>query len=250
MTSDESRLQLTVAMLSDTGVSRSENQDFGFVGALPGAPEWTLLAVADGLGGHAKGDWASERALDIVVERLGEQVVESGPVQAFERSIAAANKLLYNESRDLGWPGSATTLVAALVRGSEVWWANVGDSRMYRLANGALEQVSADHSVVAEQVRMGLLSPEAAETHPHRNVVTRTVGFEPWVEADIAGPFELGPGDVLVLCSDGLHGPVTDDEIAAIAAACPPDEAVARLVGLANAAGGPDNITVAIARLS
>jgi protein phosphatase len=236
-------------MLSDKGESRAENQDFGFAGPVPAAPQWTLLAVADGLGGHARGEWASQRTIALLLEGLGAALSEFSPPEAFERVIAHANKVLYNESRDFGWPGSATTLVAALVCGRKAWWVNVGDSRMYRLASGRLEQVSADHSVVAEQVRAGLLTPEAAEVHPHRNVVTRTVGFEPWVDVDTGGPLRLEPGDALLLCSDGLHGPVPDQVLATVLRESPPEEASERLVALANAAGGPDNITAVVAKM-
>lgn len=237
-----------MAFESDVGRSRSENQDFGFAGPLPGIEGWALLAVADGLGGHAHGEWASERAIGVVLEALPDLLRETTPAEALERAITAANRTVYNEARDNRWFGSATTLVLALVHAGEAWWANVGDSRIYGRFAGRLEQLSFDHSVVAEQVRAGLIAPEDAASHPHRNVVTRTVGFEPWVEADIAGPLPLARGDALLLSSDGLHGVVELETIEKVLAGHEPGEAAKRLIALANKAGGPDNITVAIGR--
>ena len=148
----------------------------------------------------------------------------------------------------MGAHGAATTLVLALFERERYWWLNVGDSRLYLHTDGGLRQLTTDHSWVQEQVARGMLDPVDARFHPNRNVVTRTIGFEPAVEADVAGPFTLAAGETLLACSDGLFGPVSDDSIATVLAEAAPDEACRKLIDLANEAGGPDNITVAIAR--
>ncbi len=239
---------LQIAAASDTGRSRSENQDFAYAGPLPGAEDWQLLAVADGVGGHARGEWASQRAIEVLAASLGDLLGQFGPAEALERAATMANTTVNREAASIGAPGAATTLVAALVRGYEAWWLNIGDSRIYRFSAAGLEQVSADHSWVAEQVRSGQLSAEDARHHGRRNVVTRTVGFDASVSPDGGGPITLEEGDALLLCSDGLHGPVDDARIAATIAELDPQFAVSRLVELANEAGGPDNITAVIAR--
>jgi len=148
-------------------------------------------------------------------------------------------------------PGLATvgaTVVAALVHGSRLWVVNVGDSRAYLLHGGRLERVSADHTLVQRQVDAGILSPAAARDHPGRHVLEQNLGRRPEVEPHLETR-ALGPGDVVLLCSDGLWGVVAEDRIAAILAADPPEAAVRRLVDLANEAGGPDNISAIVARV-
>jgi len=248
MTAREDSPQLQTAAKSDTGLSRSNNQDFAYAGPLPGAEDWTLLAVADGLGGHARGEWASERTIGLVAASLAGHLESGDAGAALAAAAEDANATINLEARQQGSPGAATTLVAVLCRGTEWWWCNVGDSRLYFLSGGSLQQVSNDHSWVEEQVRAGLLPPDTANHHPNKNVVTRTIGFEPAVTADIGGPLEIKLGEALVLCSDGLHGPVSDDEIASAVAALDPGLAADRLIELANAAGGPDNITVVIGK--
>ena len=140
----------------------------------------------------------------------------------------------------------ATTLVAALVRGHSAWLASVGDSRAYLFHQGELTQRTQDHSWVAEQIRAGRLTEEEAEHSEFRNVITRAVGVADTVEPDKVGPISLPAGSLLLLCSDGLHRVVSDDEIAAVLASGTPQEMAERLIALANEAGGPDNISVAI----
>lgn len=241
--------RLTIAARSDTGRSRSANQDYAYAGALPGAPEWTLLAVADGLGGHARGEWASQRTIELIAGSLGALLLDHTPDAALARAIRTTNTAVHTEGRALGASGAATTLVLALVRGREAWWANAGDSRLYRHHAGSLQQVSHDHSWVAEQVRAGRLPSSSLKDHPEKNVVTRTIGFEPDLAPDVSGPLLLRDSETLLLCSDGLHGPVPDDQLSRCTTDLEPALAVERLVDLANEAGGPDNITVVIARL-
>lgn len=241
--------KLVTAARSDTGRSRKANQDYAYAGGLPGSSDWTLLAVADGLGGHARGEWASQRAIELVAGELGGLLAELEPPDALKKAIESANAAIHHEGQAMGAAGAATTLVCALIRGREAWWANVGDSRIYRSHRGSLTQVSNDHSWVAEQVRTGRLTESALKAHPEKNVVTRTVGFEPQVAPEVGGPLLLREGEALVLCSDGLHGPVPDDLVARAVSELEPEHAAERLIELANEAGGPDNITVVIGRM-
>jgi len=240
---------LRIAARSDTGISRSQNQDYAYAGPLPGAEGWSLLAVADGVGGHARGEWASQRTIELLASSLGSQLKDAEPREAFANAVALANVAVNREAREQGAAGAATTLVAAVCHEGQAWWANVGDSRLYLVSGGKPVQVSSDHSWVAEQVRAGAIAPEDARNHPRRNVVTRTVGFDAQVSAETGGPIPLSPGETLVLCSDGLHGPVDALEIARTVQGLDPELAAERLVQLANAAGGPDNITVVIGRM-
>ena len=225
------RPEFAIASLTDTGRTRSRNEDALLVRSFG---KWTLLCVADGLGGHERGDWASARA--------------TPPEAALRSACAAANESVYREAMpQAGGQHSATTLVAALVSGHEVWWLNVGDSRLYLYSTGTLRQVSEDHSWVAERVREGALPAMALRTHPRRNIVSRTVGFEPAVEPD-TGSLRVGMGDTLLLCSDGLFGPLTEQEIADALTGNDLAGVAASLVDLANRAGGPDNITVVLGR--
>lgn len=238
---------LTVAGLSEVGRVRARNEDAFLARAIQG---WTLLCVADGLGGHARGDWASARAVEVFSGHMERLLGEADPEAALRAACAAANEALYREGSTRGSElHAATTLVAVLVRGAEAWWLNVGDSRLYLLSGGRLRQVSADHSLVAEGVREGVLPASALRDHPRRNVVSRTIGFEPEVTPD-TGELGLEPGNTLLLCSDGLFGPVPDEEIESVLAELDSPAAARRLVQLANDAGGPDNITVVVARFS
>lgn len=239
---------LQTAARTDIGRSRRRNEDAYIAGHLAGAPGWTVLAVADGLGGHARGDWASERTIELLGVELGPLLAEGAPETALRTAVSKINWQLHAEARTLGANGAATTLVLALLRGAEYWWLNVGDSRLYLHAPAGLRRLSRDHSWVQEQVDSGALDPAEARLHPYRNVVTRTIGFGTSVEPDIAGPFVLAPGETLLACSDGLFGPVADEAIAETLARLEPGAAARRLIELANEAGGPDNITVALAR--
>lgn len=239
------RPEFAIASLTDTGRTRSRNEDALLVRSFG---KWTLLCVADGLGGHERGDWASARATEVFAERLEEALSRMPPEAALRSACAAANESVYREAMpQAGGQHSATTLVAALVSGHEVWWLNVGDSRLYLHSTGTLRQVSEDHSWVAERVREGALPAMALRTHPRRNIVSRTVGFEPAVEPD-TGSLRVGIGDTLLLCSDGLFGPLTEQAIADALSGSDLAGVATSLVDLANHAGGPDNITVVLGR--
>ena len=223
------------AYLSDTGRKRRRNED-AYVVQPP------LFAVADGMGGAQAGELASRLA--------AEALRENGGAGNGEERVAAlmqeANRRVYERSsKDSAVSGMGTTMTVALVQEGEVVVGHVGDSRAYRLRDGRLEQLTEDHSLVAELMRDGKLSPEEAETHPQRSVITRVLGTDPDVDADI-DRVDARPGDVFLLCSDGLTSMVGDEAILRIVEENRQDlEAAARaLVQTANRSGGEDNITV------
>ena len=220
---------------TDVGRQRSANED-----SLVVRPP--LFAVADGMGGAKAGEVASAVAVD-AVEGAQES---SEPTEAQLANIVRdANRRIYDLAvADESRRGMGTTLTLAKLHGDEVSLAHVGDSRAYRLRGGELEQLTRDHSLVAELERSGQITPEAAEHHPQRSIITRALGPEPDVEVDtytLAGR----EGDVFLICSDGLTSMISDDEVASILrSAGSLDEAADELVRAANQSGGKDNITV------
>lgn len=219
------------AALSDIGLRRPVNQDAFF-----STPR--LLAVADGVGGGPGGEVASHLAVDALAAGPGD----------LRSLVSAASAAVYDAAQaDPSLTGMATTLTAAQFVPGGLTVAHAGDSRLYRLRDGALEQLTADHAVVAQLVRDGLLSAARAETHPMRNVLTRALGRDRDTDFDTF-VVPVRPGDVFLLCTDGLTKMVDSDAIAAtIDEADTLDDAALRLVRAANAAGGRDNITVVLA---
>lgn len=234
---------LETASLSDVGIARSENQDA--CAELEGAAGARLLLVADGMGGHRGGATASRLALHVIGE-LFEKHPQADPGLLSE-AFACANERVHRaaqESTEL--LGMGTTCVALLIAGNgSAWVAHVGDSRAYRLRGGRLERLTNDHSTVAELERRGLITPEEAAVHPRRNEILRSIGVEPSVEPEIS-PVEVEVGDEFLLCTDGLTGVHTDEEIEALLRSRPPSEAVRELVDSTLARGAPDNVTVVL----
>jgi len=226
---------------SDVGRQRSSNED-----SLLLSPPF--FAVADGMGGAKAGEVASK----IATEAFGLGTDDDVPPERRLESIARhANQRIYElASEDESRRGMGTTLTAAMVAGDEVSIGHVGDSRAYRLRDGTLEQLTKDHSLVAELERTGQISPEAAEHHPQRSIITRALGPEPDVDVDtytVSGR----EGDVYLLCSDGLTGMISDEEVASIMRSCESLKKCAEaLVRAANQSGGKDNITVVLFRLA
>ena len=228
------------ASRTDTGRQRNANEDAYF--ASP-----PLFGVADGMGGAQAGEVASQLAAESfeAVSR-GEESPE-----AYLRAIAkTANARIHHLAQaDESRSGMGTTLTAALVDGDEVGFAHVGDSRAYLFRDGELKLLTSDHSLVEELRRQGRLTDEQAEDHPQRSIITRALGPERDVDIDTM-TYQARPGDVYLLCSDGLTTMVREDRIASILAAAKTlDEAVSQLVEEANEAGGRDNITVIAFRL-
>jgi protein phosphatase len=224
---------------TDVGLVRSDNEDAYLVNP-------PLLAVADGLGGHLAGEVASS----IAVETLLADAPRSADAKALARAVRTANAAVI-EAADSGRGrfGMGTTLTAAMIDGTRIVLAHVGDSRAYLLHFGALAQVTHDHSMVADMVRNGTLTAEEARVHPNRSVITRALGSDPNLLVDTY-EIEAAPGDRLLLCSDGLTGMVDDPEIERIlSTATSAEEAVDRLIEGARDAGGQDNITVVVAQI-
>ena len=229
------------AAISDTGRRRRRNED-AFVCEPP------LFALADGVGGAQAGEIASRLATVAVREGAGS---DESPEARVTAAIQEANRRIYRRSsEDEATSGMSTTMTVALVHDGEVTIGHVGDSRAYLVRDNRLEQVTEDHSLVAELVRSGKLTPEEADTHPQRSVITRSVGSEPDVDVDVFSvPAE--PGDLFLLCSDGLTDMVDDDTILTIVTRNRRDLDVAAraLVNAANRGGGEDNITVVVFEL-
>jgi protein phosphatase len=237
---------IDTASLTDVGRRRPSNQDvFGGRLVASGA---RLMIVADGMGGHAGGATASRLAVEAVETALEDS--SEAPGEALRAAMEAANARVYEQAaNDVSLRGMGTTGVAMLFHpDGTAWLANVGDSRAYRLRDGQFEQLSLDHSLVAEMERRGLITAEEAKHHPRRNEVLRSIGVAPEVSIDIS-QVELRAGDRYLLCSDGLTGVVSDARIATLLAAPTLTDAARQLVDAANAGGGPDNITVQIARI-
>ena len=240
------QLRLEFAELTDVGRRRDSNED-SMTRLVPKDPKLmerkgAIFVVADGMGGHAAGEVASEIAVETVREEYYESPSDE-VMQILAQAIKQANQVIYDRAIEQATrAGMGTTCVAVVVRGPLAYIANVGDSRVYLIRGGQIRQVTHDHSWVAEQVRAGMLTDEQARTHAHRNVITRALGTQPEVEADLFVE-PLQDEDYLLLCSDGLSGPVPDEEMNRIVSSSTPQEAVRGLIGHANEQGGPDNIT-------
>ncbi len=229
---------LAVAARSNIGKVRQSNQD-----ALISAPEMRLWGVADGMGGHNGGETASASARDGLLEQLSGKSPEQG---ALRTAIGAVNRSLYlQQKEDDALSGMGTTLTVLWLSDHCVYLGHVGDSRAYRLRDGELKQITDDHSVVAELLRSGMLTPEQAANHPLRNVITRAVGTEDGIEIDLMCE-ERRPGDVWLVCSDGLHGMVTDEKMAEIIKSCKLEKAADKLIAAALEAGGRDNVSLVL----
>ena len=246
------QLRLDVAQLTDVGRRREHNEDnMAFV--IPKdlqvmASKGALFIVADGMGGHAAGEVASEIAVD-TVSNMYYQEDSNDVTVSLLRAIRRANASIHQRAAEnLLRSGMGTTCVAAVLRGNMAYIANVGDSRAYLLRGNQVKQISHDHSWVAEQVRAGLLTEEQARTHAQRNVITRCLGTQAEVDIDVFHE-ELYEGDSLVLCTDGLSGLVSDEELQRIVDQFVPQESVYHLVERANENGGPDNITAIVMRV-
>ena len=254
---------------TDIGRTRDHNEDFIgdprlFEARVGGAGKldergW-LFAVADGLGGHARGEIASRLAVETLFTSYyaGRQDLRD-PKERLKQAFAAANSAVYQAGHLMLADGSGsdlspqdaplsrmgTTLVAAVVLQHTIFVGNVGDSRAYVLEGNRLSQISEDHSLIAEEVRQGLIGAEEARNLPLRNVITRALGARESLNADFFWRTWPGKGRLL-LCSDGLHGPVKDPVIESTLKEYQPAEAARRLIEAANAAGGPDNISVVV----
>lgn len=233
--------------MTDIGRKREINQDYVFatdetIGNLP-----NLLVVADGMGGHRAGDFASRFTVEVLAEEV-QNSKEPHPEQILGNAIQTANERLMEEAaKDSRLEGMGTTLVAATILDHVLYFANVGDSRLY-LINKEIRQLSKDHSMVEEMVRLGGLTEEEAKHHPDKNIITRAMGVKDKVEPDFF-EYRLKGGDTILMCSDGLTNMVDDDEIFQIVkSARDIVEAVETLIQRANENGGSDNIGIVLAQ--
>ena len=235
---------LRYAAVTDVGLVRQNNEDSYYIGCPLGGLEENLFIVADGMGGHKGGEYASHFVVQKIPELLKRRTVRGNLPAALQEAVERTNKALYQISQDEeALNGMGSTLVLAYFD-KEVWRIiNVGDSRAYTYYQDQLEQITVDHSLVEELVRSGKLDRDDPLYHANRNVIMRAMGVDAYVEEDL---FEVPArsGMRLLLCSDGLHGLVDDETIARVLGEEPdPDQAIERLVNLAKEAGGKDNVT-------
>lgn len=239
-------LVVTAAGLTDIGCKRTINQDTlgDRVGQFADRLEQhgLLYAVADGMGGHAHGEVASALAIETLFARYYAVDPAQAPQQTLDRVLRATNTTVHDASRAAGGEPMGTTLTTALLRGNALYVGNIGDSRTYLIRDGRIKQLSHDHSLIGEQIRRGLLTEQQARASAIRNVITRAVGYSAEVEPDVFA-FTIEADDRLLLCSDGLHGLIENEELAHILGTGPLDEAVRAAIALARERGGPDNIT-------
>jgi len=241
------------AAATDTGMRRSNNQDSYTAVRASHAEAWKqrghVFLVADGMGAHAVGELASKMACDLLPHNY--MKTRSGtPAEAIVKAFREVSTLIHNRaSANREFQGMGTTCSALLLLPQGALVAHVGDSRVYRIRRNRIDQLSFDHSLAWELVRRNHLTSEQANLSVPRNVITRSLGPEADIEVDVEGPLRVELGDVYLLCSDGLSGPVEDSELGVIGASFHPRDACRYLISLANLRGGLDNITAMIVRI-
>ncbi len=246
-------LTVTAAVITDPGCVRANNEDNGLhvhPYIAQGRPErGSLTIVADGMGGHSSGEVASSMAVDLISRYFYDDLTPQVDV-ALKSAIEQASGEIFDSSvADTKFFGMGTTVVALSIQRNHGYVAHVGDSRMYRLRGEQMERMTDDHSQVMEMVKLGIITPEEAESHEDKNVILRAVGTQPTVDVETFGPFQIEPGDEFMLCSDGLCDMATDDEIRSMwLGGADIHDSCERLVEFAKARGGNDNITVGIVR--
>ena len=235
----------TAAAATDLGRKRDSNED-----AFAYSVEHGVYVVCDGMGGAAAGEIASSMAVDETMRLLTRDAAGGPQPATAEKAIQSANRAIYSRARrNPKLSGMGTTLVALVAEERRVWMLNVGDSRGYRLRNRTLEQITLDHSLVEEQVRAGRMSTSEAERSPLKNLITRALGTQSRVSADVFA-LEGEPSDLFLLCTDGLSRELSHELIESMLSIdLPLEELCTRLVRAANQAGGQDNITCMLVRV-
>ena len=241
--------------MTDVGLKRGHNEDNFLINE-----ELNLYVVADGMGGHAGGEYASAICVNTIEEIVtsievngASSTEENDPAELARERLRYAlrlsgRRIFEKAAQEEEYHGMGTTAVALLVDGSNAVVAHVGDSRLYLMRNGKIQQITEDHSFVARQVKAGVMTEEDAKTHRMRNVIYRSLGYQEDVEVDVQVHAIL-KGDRFLLCSDGLTGHVDGDELGEYVGKYSPQDAARRLIELACERGGDDNITVVIARV-
>lgn len=234
-----------IGFKNDKGIKRTNNEDACFV-----MPSEDVYIIADGVGGNNSGEIASRTAVSMIAEYVKKHPIsevkdERTLQEYFISCLEAANAEIYSQARRYDENrGMATTVVIAYIAGDKAYIVNVGDSRAYLIRKEKISRITEDHTYVNELVRQGVLSEEESERHPKRNIITRALGGDALVEPDIFR-VEIKNDDVLLLCTDGLHGEIHEDEIVRIVSkADSMQDACRLLVNAANRSGGRDNITV------
>jgi len=237
---------ITVCSKTDIGRKRSINQDCVYSCSVPLGSLNNLFIVADGMGGHKAGDYASAYAVN-AIEREVDADEDTAPVKILRNAIECANEEIFEKAKEEDFAGMGTTVVAATIVDATLYVANVGDSRLYIIRDD-ITQITKDHSLVEEMIRVGEIRREDARFHPDKNIITRAVGADAIVMVDFFEE-ELVEGDVILLCSDGLSNMVGDDEILSIIKKNKNVVDMAdELVKVANHNGGKDNIGIVLVR--
>lgn len=232
--------------MSDVGCVRELNEDCFCIHGFKNDGDGGFCVLADGMGGHNAGEVASQNAVKFIAEEMQKLMNDGGEIPAgLNRAVDTANKKIYDMSQlNAIHKGMGTTVVAAVISDGSVFLANVGDSRAYAIRGEEIVQITTDHSVVSELMMSGLITPEEARRHPQKNIITRAVGTDSRVRADIF-EYDFSPGDIMIMCSDGLSTMLTDSEIYEIVNEEENSEnTVRRLIETAKEKGGIDNITV------
>ena len=230
---------------TDKGRKRSTNQDSIYISETPVGPLPNLFIVADGMGGHAAGDFASRYAISVVIDFIRKSTVRS-PISLLRRALVFASNELYKEAeKDKDKMGMGTTMVVAVLVENELYVANIGDSRLY-IINDDIKQITMDHSLVEELIRNGQLERNKGRNHPEKNIITRAMGSRDEAMPDFF-QITVEEGDKILLCSDGLSNMVEDDEIKDIISDNTKlEDSVSSLINRANYYGGNDNISAII----
>lgn len=231
---------------TDIGLVRDVNQDCVYTAETPIGNLPNLLVVADGMGGHRAGEYASRLAVEVVKQELAADT-QNSPEAMIRNAIARANERVLEAARqDAKLSGMGTTLVVATVIERTLYFANIGDSRLY-LVNEHIKQLSKDHSFVQEMVRLGGINQEEAKYHPDKNIITRAIGAKDEIDIDFF-EYRLKQGDIILMCTDGLSNMVEDEEILhTIKGSRDVVEAVEQLIERAKNHGGSDNIGIVVA---
>jgi PPM family protein phosphatase len=250
-------MRVVSAGLTDVGRKRNHNEDSYLID-----DELQLYVVADGMGGHAGGGTASRIAVETIDRELRQvrdasdnpfvnsfSLQESPLPEVIRSAVERACLSIFSTAQDdPRLAGMGTTVIALLVKDAHVFFAHVGDSRAYLIRGDLIQQISEDHSLVNEQIKAGMITPDEAKHSRYKNIITRSVGFEEEVQVDVMG-LVSEPGDSFVLCSDGLANMLEDKEMLEVVRSTKIEEVPQRLVDLANERGGDDNITVIIVQI-
>ena len=229
--------------ITDIGRKRKLNQDYVFISDIPVGKLSNLYLVADGMGGHNAGGFASRYAVETIVDEISGSREEEAFAILYEAIEEANRRVIEKAAEDESMSGMGTTLVAATVSGDLLKVANVGDSRLYLVGEG-IRQVTTDHSLVDEMVRMGGIDREQARNHPDKNIITRAIGAQSEIKPDFF-EVKLMPGDRIFMCTDGVSNMLTDDEIFHILQEFEEEEEqIRQIVEAANEQGGRDNMGV------